>query len=684
MEFFLTPASLFLFGGLFLFGAFGALLLSRLVPDGGKIAGTFAHVLGFLGSLAALTTAFAVLVSGQAIAFSLPGTLPFVEFAFRFDALAAYFVILVSLVGMAASIYGIGYQKHFFGGHSLGWFGFLYNIFLLSLVFIPLANQAFFFLFLWEIMSLSSYFLVVFERKEESVQAGFLYFLMTHLGTAFVMLALLLAYGATGSFAFDDWRVASANITPLLQSLIFLFALIGFGTKAGIIPLHIWLPEAHPAAPSHVSALMSGVMVKTALFMLVRFFFDFFPGARMEWGLAFMLLGSLSALLGILYALAERDIKRLLAYSTVENVGIMLMGFGAALVFFGLGAESFALFALAAMLYHMLNHAIFKSLLFLGAGAVVEATGTRNLNAYGGLLKFLPLSGFFFLIGSLAISAFPPLNGFASEWLTLQSLFVGIASPSLLVKATFIITIVSLVMTSGLAAATFVKAFGTSFLGRARTVRAELPHEADQLMLLAMGFLALLTLVLGVGATFMIAALIGMIASIGLTDPLSLRFPFSEFIAAREQFANVLPLETIGMLLLVIFAVAGGAVYFATRKRGIVYGRTWDCGTPLSPRTQISSTGFSRSLVTIFQGILRPTRQTSIEYQDGKMRYFIKYQGIKMGLGDPYRSGIYGPAHNVLLFFARQARRIQSGNVNAYALYMFVTLILLLVWTLYS
>ncbi|MEK7181867.1 MAG: proton-conducting transporter membrane subunit [Patescibacteria group bacterium] len=681
MEFLLTPASVLLLFAFFFIGSVGAVFIERLFSDNGKMAGFWGHGFALLGSLLGLAISVSVLFFGQGIAFTLPTVFPNFLLDFRLDGIAAFFFGIISLVSALASIYGFGYQKHFYGKYRLGVFSFFYNAFIASLLLVPIANHALFFLLAWELMSVASYFLVVFEnQKEENIKAGFLYFLMTHFGTVFVMIAFFLAYKATGSFLFDDWRAATGTITPLIQGIIFGAALIGFGTKAGIIPLHIWLPEAHPAAPSHVSALMSGVMVKTALFMLFRFFFDFFPGAPMEWGLVIILIGSLSALLGILYALSENDIKRLLAFSTVENVGIILLGLGAGVTFFSIGLESFALFSLAAALYHTLNHAIFKSLLFLGAGSVVEATGTRNMESYGGLIKLLPFTAGFFLVGSLAISAFPPFNGFASEWLTFQSLFIGMTSAEMIIKVVFFIAIGSLVFTSGLAAACFVKTFGATFLARPRTEEAKNAKEVSVFMLLPMGILALLSFLLGINATTVVASLIAIIASIGLIRPVTLQFPFSEFIQARADFAAILPLESIAFLLGLVFLLSFGAIWFVTRSRKIVVGPTWDCGTPLGPRGEITSGSFSRSLVTIFRGILRPTRQSTVEYHDEDMRYFIKSQEIRTSMSDPYRKGIYQPIGVVLHFLASQARRIQSGNVNMYILYLFLTLIILLLW----
>lgn len=683
MEMILSPVGILFLITIFSLGAVGSLLFSYLFEDQGRRAGYFAHGSALLGSLLAGLVAGNVLLSGQGISFSLPGVIPGVlDFSFRLDGLAAFFLAIVSLLATAASLYGFSYQKHFYGKYSLGTFGFFYNLLIMSLMLVTMANQALFFLLAWECMSIASYFLIIYEhKKSESIKAGFLYFIMTHIGTICIMLAFFLAYQATGSFDFDTWRTMAGTVTGTTQMLIFLCVLLGFGIKAGIIPVHIWLPGAHAAAPTHVSALLSGVMIKTAIFMFIRFFFDFFPGAPLEWGLAFLILGAVSSLLGVLYALSEHDIKRLLAYHSIENIGIILLGLGAGITFFALGLETFALFALAAALYHTMNHAIFKALLFLGAGSVVASTGTRNMEAYGGLIRFMPYTAFFFLIGSLAISAFPPFNGFASEWLTFQALFVGIGSASVVVKTVFIFAISSLAFTGGLAAACFVKAFGTTFLARSRRVGEHVVHESGVSMLFAMGILAVLTLVLGVFSTVVIAALVAVIASIGLTDPLTLQFPFSEFIAAREQFANVLPLDLVATVLAVVFAFVTGLVIFFTRSRKITIGRTWDCGTPLTPRTEVTATSFSRALITIFRGVLRPTKQTEVAYHDENMRYFIKSQEVKTTIGDPYREMLYRPLSKALDFIASRVRHVHGGNINVYILYVFLTLIALLFWT---
>ncbi len=670
----------------------GAALLSLFagwqLRDGGKVANRVAHFGACVASLLLLVFSIGVFLDGEGKMFSFASPFPDISFAFRIDGLSAFFLGLIGGIAALASWFGVAYQKHFIGKYDLGMFGFFYNAFLLGMVLAVSANQALFFLFSWELMSLASYFLVIFDREDSrNIRAGFLYLLMTQLGTVFIAIALFLAYKATGSFDFDVWRATGlASLSPVWQGVLFGSVLIGFGTKAGIIPLHIWLPEAHPAAPSHVSALMSGVMIKTAIFMIIRFFFDFFPGAPLEWGLVILVLGAVSSLLGVLYALSEHDIKRLLAYHSVENIGIILLGVGAALVFAGYGLQDFFVFALVAALFHTANHAIFKSLLFLTSGVVVGVTGTRNMEAYGGLIRVLPYSAFFFLIGSMAISAFPPFNGFASEWLVFQSLFVGVAASSLLVKMIFLASIASLSFTGGLAMACFAKAFGITFLGRRReehlSERAPEKERMNWLVHLPMIILATLTLVLGIGAPFVVSFLVGIVASLVFgTGGETLAFPYLQFMGMSENFAGILPVHGTAVALAVFVAVIGAVIGWLTRKRRITLAPTWDCGMPLSSKMQITATSFSRSLVVIFRGILRPTKQTDVEYRDAETRYFTSVHSVKTDFFDVYRSYVFRPIAQALGYFSDRVKKIQSGNVNAYMFYVFMTLILLLIFT---
>lgn len=676
MESFASIDTFFLALWILLLGGCSGFAVSRIANQ--RMTDLVTQGSACLASFLIVCFAGSILFSGVGVEASFASALPFLSFSFHIDGLSAFFLLVIGTVATFASLYGIGYRARSGGHYRSESFGFFYALFLAGLFLVPAVNNALFFLIAWEVMSLASYFLVVSEYHDaDAVRAGFLYLLMTHFGTACITLSFFLVAGATGSFDFDVWRASLPSIDTVTLGWIYGLALLGFGTKAGIIPLHIWLPEAHPAAPSHVSALMSGVMLKVPLFMLIRFFFDFFPGAPMEWGLIILVLASVSALFGVLYALSEHDIKRLLAYHSVENIGIILLGIGSAVVAVGYGRQELAFFGLAAALYHTMNHAIFKSLLFLAAGSVVSSMRTRNMELYGGLIRVLPLTAFFFLIGSMAISALPPLCGFASEWMTFQSLFIGVSSPSILVKSVFIGSIAALALTSGLAAACFVKVFGVTFLARPRSDAVKQAKESAWTLLVPMGALAFLSTVLGVFSTTVIAGLVGVVGSIAPAHGDSLHFAFFELIRNREMFSGVLPLEQVTIALCVVVSFLTAGVLWYTRKRSVARGRTWDCGENLSARTEITGSSFSRALMTIFQGILRPTKQTDVEYHDDALRYFIKSRTVTTDRVDVYQTYLYRPVQKGLGFLGDKVKLVQTGNINTYLLYIFLTLIIL-------
>ncbi len=430
--------------------------------------------------------------SGETLHLELYQTQLFGVLAVSADRLSALFLGIISLLGAAVSIYSFGYAVEFLQRRNIALLVFLYNTFLLSMAGVVLADHVVLFIFVWETMSLSSYFLITYEHEDPaSRRASFLYVVMTHIGTAFLIVMFVLLYSQTGSFSFEAFKAVGSRLPVVVQSAVFLCATIGFGIKAGIIPFHIWLPEAHPAAPSNVSALMSGVMIKTGIYGMVRVYFDFMGTNIPEWwGILILIVAVASSVLGVLYALMEHDMKRLLAFHSIENIGIILMGVGGALLFSSLGNKSLAAVALIAGLYHVLNHATFKGLLFLGAGSVLQATHSRNIEELGGLIKRMPWTSFLFLIGAVAISALPPLNGFVSEWLTFQALLLGFHISDLTVKIAVPLTVALLALTGALAAACFVKAFGITFLGLPRSEHAENAHESSFSMIGAMGFLA--------------------------------------------------------------------------------------------------------------------------------------------------------------------------------------------------
>lgn len=662
---------------LFALGAAGSLILRK-----NDVAANFCgNGLAMAGSIAGLISSVSVLLFDSTFACSMDSSLPLLAFSFYVDKLAAFFIFTISLISLIASLYATGYVVKFYKRYNIGALGFFYNTFIAGMMMVVSAHHALFFLIVWEVMSLSSYFLVLYENKEKSnVRSGSVYFVMTHIGTAFIMLSFQLLYSFTGSFDFAVIRENIVHVPPIIKSMVFGLALVGFGTKAGMIPLHIWLPAAHPAAPTHVSALMSGVMIKTGVYMLARLFVDMISDIPVWWGMVIVTAGSASALLGVLYALTEHDIKRLLAYHSIENIGIILLGLGSAMVFLALGRRPLASLGLVAALFHTLNHATFKALLFLGAGAVISETHTRNMEAYGGLIKRMPQTAIFFLVGSMAISALPPFNGFFSEWLTFQSLFSGIRSLDLMVQGLFILAVGALAFTGGLAAACFVKVVGVTFLARPRSEEARHAVEVALSLRIGMASLAVLSLLLGLFSGT--AAHILSEAVHGLQVFQSSETAFTtgaELFKLNDNFASV-SLPLIFVSLVSVSAALCFLVPLLTKGRKVRLGSTWDCGAHLTPRMEITATGFSRSIITVFRGILQPTQQYQTEYMDAEIRYFTKANRIRLEIKDIYSSNLYGPMQDLVGKISEYVKQIQGGNVNSYVLYIFMILIALLLW----
>src|SRR6266516_5655102 len=463
-------ASLMLFAG----GAAAALVFARKFD----LCRRMTHGLALCGTVLILVVCIAGL-SGNSFELLLPQILPLAGgLALGLDRLSAFFLLTIAVGVIPSTLFAIGYTRHY--KQEQASMGCALNIFVASMVLVVLSRNVLTFLVFWEAMSLASYFLVMTEKdRDETRSAGWLYMVMTHAGLACLLIGFLAMLQATGSFSMPEWARAAEGVDSGIRSVVFLVMAAGFLSKAGAIPFHVWLPRAHPAAPSHVSAMMSGVMIKLGVYGLIRIGFEWLGPGPGWWGVLIMIVGAVSALLGVLYALIDSDLKCLLAYSSVENIGIILLGVGAGLLFRTYNLGSLASLALVAGLYHCLNHAIFKTLLFLGAGAVVHATGTRNMEEMGGLLKRMPHTGAFFLIGSLAISAMPPFNGFISEWLTFQSLLLSFNIPVQFLNLLFALSIAALAMTAGLAAACFVKAFGITFLALPRGETVDQAHEAS-------------------------------------------------------------------------------------------------------------------------------------------------------------------------------------------------------------
>ena len=634
-------------------------------------AGCVGIVLGLTGMLATAPLTLA-----------LESNIPHLTFALRLDPLAAFFVLTISLVGLAASIYAFGYVGEFSGRVSVGLLGSLLNGFLLSMTLVVLADNGFFFLILWEVMSLLSYVLVVTEHEKPGVrEAGLFYLIMTHVGTAFIILTFLIFFQETGSFSFEAFRHHDQQLTEGLRSIAFFTTLIGFGAKAGIVPLHVWLPYAHPAAPSHISALMSGVMIKTAIYGLIRVCFDFMGGEfPWWWGFTLLVAGTVSALLGVMYALMEHDLKSLLAFHSVENIGIILLGIGAGMIFHTYGLHELAALGLLAGLYHTLNHAVFKALLFLGAGAVQFATHTRNIEEYGGLLRRMPWTGAFFLVGAVSIAALPPTNGFVSEWLVFQSLFLSFQLPTLFLKLMLPIAAAMLALTGALALACFAKAFGMSFLAQPRSTHARQATEVPRSMRVGMGLLAGACVVLGL-APMLVVPLLDRV-----TAPLTGVAISDEVLALDGWVVAPVTVEFSSIstpVLAMLLVGAGGLGLLMARHFGkglrARYYKTWGCGLNLTPRMEYTATGFAQPIKQVFETIYQPTVKLEREFQE-QSKYFIKHQRFESHIEPVFEKYLYRPVVAFLLATADRLRIIQAGSLHLYLTYIFVTLVLLLLW----
>jgi len=659
-------------------GAIASFAFTRF-PRMASLAGfTGACAGGLAGCLASLIG----LSQGTSPAFALlPASMPLVRFSVQFDPLAAFFTLVISLLGLAISIYSYGYVTQYYGVKNVGNLAGFFNLLLLATTLVFCADNAVFLLVAWELMALFAFVLVVFEHEHpETRRAGMVYFVMSHIGVGCLILGFLLLFQVTGSFRFEDLHNIGAKLSLSQRTAAFFLFFVGFGIKAGVIPLHIWLPAAHPVAPSNISAFMSGVLIKTGIYGMVRVFFDFLTPPPVFWGLLILAAGSMSALLGVLYALVEHDLKRLLAFHSIENIGIILMGLGASLLFISLHHPALAALALVAGLYHTLNHACFKGLLFLGAGAVVHATGTRNMEELGGLIRRLPWTAFFFLLGAVAISGLPPLNGFVSEWLTYQALLQGFGATEIAVRLIFPIGGALLALTGALAAACFVKAVGITFLALPRSPQAEKAHEAPISMLFGMATLGLACAVLGLFPMVFLP----------LLDPITQELLGQrispQLIAGNGWMVTSLAVErgaisTPGMAVMFMALLPLPLVLWLAFSRSSKHrvDETWDCGLDrLTPQMEYTATAYSKPLRMVFQAIYRPRRRIQADF--AVSRYFTRSIRFESHIEPTFERWIYRPVNRAILRFSRRIRLIQTGSLTTYLVYIFLTLIVLLLW----
>lgn len=636
-------------------------------------------------SLAAVTAGMLAVHRETTVSAIVAMGLPDLPFHLRLDPLAGFFLCVIGLLSFFVSIYSLGYVNGFPASRPVGRFVVFFNLFLAGMLLVVLADDAFFFLVAWELMAASSYFLVMYEdEKGENRRAAYLYLLIAHVGA----IAILLSFGvmaglANGFESFQGYTFESMRQTsyPLgWATAAFLLSFFGFAAKAGVIPLHVWLPEAHPVAPSNVSALMSGVMLKTSIYGIVRVTFDFLKVYPWWWGGIVLVLGLISAVMGVLYALMQHDLKRLLAYHSVENIGIILIGIGLSMIFTSSNLPVLAALALIAGLYHTLNHAMFKGLLFMGAGAVLHATDEKNMEEMGGLIHRMPWTSALFLVGCVSIAALPPFNGFVSEWLTFQAFLL---SPSLqrpILSLLIPLGAALLALTGALAAACFVKAYGVTFLGHWRGHRSvQKVHEVGWSMRLGMLLAALTCFGLGIVPTLVISwmdilaqRLVGakLATSAGALGWMWLT-PYSPERASYSGFS---------IFFGITFVVLVTYLLLHARKATIHRVPIWDCGfEKLDARMQYTATSFSMPIRRIF-GFLFSVREEAQPVPPVRHAAYPNRLRYRLRVRDRFWSWLYAPIADAAFYVSRQVGRLQQGRIQVYLIYSFVTILVLLVF----
>jgi len=646
-----------------------AIVAARRPQSGRHVYGAALAVCG-----SALLLALADLLAGSdPQQLTLPLGLPWLGMHFRLDALSAFFLVVVNLGGVIASGFGLGYGAHERAPARVLPF---FPPFLAGMNLVLLADDAFSFLFAWEFMSISSWALVMaHHRQPANVRAGYLYLVMACFGTLALLLTFGVLAGVDGGYDFAAMR--ASQTAPGLAALVLILALLGAGSKAGLVPLHVWLPLAHPAAPSHVSALMSGVMTKVAVYGFIRIVFDLLGGesATWWWGGIVLAVGGFTAVLGVLYALMQHDLKRLLAYHTVENIGIIFIGLGLALAFQANLMYFNAALALTAALFHVLNHSLFKSLLFLGAGAVLTATGERDMERLGGLIHRMPHTALAFLIGSAAISALPPLNGFVSEWMTFQAILNSPELPQWLLK--FLVPAVGalLALSAALAAACFVKAFGITFLGRPRSPAAAEARETDRFSLSAMFALASLCLLAGILPGLVVDGLGPVVSLLNGGARLSTQY--------QQPWLTLVPVgtskSTYNGLLVMVFMVLSGLIAALLIHRfasaAVRRGPAWDCGFPdASPATQYTAGSFAQPIRRVFGSIVFQARERVTMPPPGDSRP----ARLEVELHDPVWERAYAPIAAAVIAVSTRFNVLQYLTIRRYLSLVFGALVLLL------
>ena len=645
-------------------GALGILALRRF--------GFVSHVLFPLGGLICLgvfLVALPAIFESPEIAV-LPLGLPGLPFHLRLDPLAALFIAVIGSVGAGVSIFAAGYFRKG-EGTPPGLLCLQYHIFLASMVLVILADDAYAFMVMWETMALSSFFLVTSNHRIAAIRrAGYLYLLVAHIGAIAILLCFGVLQANTGDYTFTNMR--AQHLSPFWASAGFLLAVFGFGAKAGILPLHVWLPEAHPAAPSPVSALMSGVMLKTAIYGLLRVTFDLLQVQLWWWGVLLLALGLVTALFGVIFSAVQTDMKRLLAYSSIENIGLLYVGMGLGVLFHAYRMDALAALALTACLYHVASHAFFKSLLFLGTGSVLHATGERNLGRLGGLMRYMPWVAWVTLVGVLASCGLPPFGGFVSEWLLLQSFLFTPDLPDPFLNMLIPVVAAAVVLVAALAGFAMVKFFGVIFLGQPREAKLAQAHDAGWLERIGLLWLVAGCLVLGLLP-------VHIIEPIGRVTQLLIGHSLADAVRANGWFLLApMSVERASYAPLVVLVVGAASFYLGriilrVRYRGqLRRAPPWDCGYPAgNARMQDTAEGFGQPIRRMFDPFFRMEVKLPSPF-DEKPVY-------RVSVDDHFWHWIYLPIAVATEAVAKLVGRLQQGRISVYLLYSFVTLIAMLV-----
>jgi hydrogenase-4 component B len=583
---------------------------------------------------------------------------------FVLDPVGNFFSFVITLIALAASVYGIQYSQEYEKKGSLGVMASLFNLFVVAMLLVVSSANVFWFMIFWELMTIVSYFLICFNDSKTSMKATIIYLGIAHLGGALILSAFLLMSAQSGSMEFSSFTTVS--LSPTMATVIFLLAFAGFGSKAGMFPFHVWLPKAHPAAPSNVSALMSGVMIKVALFGIIKFCL-WLP--LMQWhGLLIIVIGALSALLGVLYALTQHDYKALLAYHSVENIGIILLGLGTGVYGLAINSPTLATVGFLAGMYHILNHATFKGLLFLGAGSVLYRTHTKDMEVLGGLAKKMPYTAFAFLIGSMAITALPPLNGFVSEWVTYQAMIQGAIGEGVSSRVVFTLSVVALALTGALAVMCFVKVYSVIFGGTPRDMKIfEKAKEAPASMVIGMFILVFGCFAFGLGANVVVENIMSVVStftnnSYMATAGTAIKSPIGSVVST--QFIAIILAATMALPFIIIVALKANRT--EPRKTD-----PWACGFKYSSRMQMTASPFTGDLRRLMNWLYKS--ETHLEDQG----YFkpVKYETHAK---DIWWSYLYEPVIKLISGISDKTAKMQNGNSGLYSAYILGALFLFL------